>query len=570
MSTGSTSECTPAGPVAEAGTLAGVPGPRPPGDSADPAPGTRWRLAVSLLVASGLYVALWLSLALPYRLFPSDDVAYLEIVTPGGGLESTLRRFRWTHVSTPLGWTLIQVSRIWARVSADARSSLLFFNVVCGALTMACVTLAIFSLTGSAIAAAAGLVLFCASPWSASYMVFFSHAPFAGSVLALTCLLLLRARLAGRGASILVALAGVANGCLAWTVTSAALAAASMAVAALFLLGSLPPRRRFWLSVAFTGSFVVTTALLSVHEAAGVLEHIRQNLESYHQADAVRKFGFLPRMPPPSFLRIAWIVDPVFLVAFAAALAALLVHRLRSPDPVAVDPRAGAAMTPLTVLSLVVLAHALIIDLLPTTKLARTHYPVYPVALVFTVSVGAILLRSLAQPARVVGSVAALALCAGGVAYDVRMDRRLVDVRQALPRFLGANGLSAAWLLEEDPHGPSLLHWLRPETARSVQSTELARSKLPERGTALILGPRGRGSGNSVMRHGCLPDFEVSDLDRLLHANGFERALFPYAAHFPAFLMEEEICQGLYFAGLVPGDLDEEKQVAVYFRNPCP
>jgi len=118
------------------------------------------------------------------------------------------------------------------------------------------------------------------------------------------------------------------------------------------------------------------------------------------------------------------------------------------------------------------------------------------------------------------------------------------------------------YVLSEDPHRKALLttlNWRATDEEKIGEITfeefyRLAKSGDYAQRLILMVGPHGYRSGMSGARHSALPDFDVSgfpDFPRLRKLIKAAEQVDYYMYH-PPFLLEEEVSQAFYFAGMSP------------------
>ncbi|KPK99022.1 MAG: hypothetical protein AMJ95_00980, partial [Omnitrophica WOR_2 bacterium SM23_72] len=103
--------------------------------------------------------------------------------------------------------------------------------------------------------------------------------------------------------------------------------------------------------------------------------HWQDNLHSGHYVDTLDKFGYLPRVPFFSFFLILKTYSPIIFTSFLIlSVIWLIINRNALRDQVLSVYLLG-----------VIISHAILIDLLPFTKLGRTHFVIYPLLLIVLV-----------------------------------------------------------------------------------------------------------------------------------------------------------------------------------------
>jgi hypothetical protein len=146
--------------------------------------------------------------------------------------------------------------------------------------------------------------------------------------------------------------------------------------------------------------------------------------------------------------------------------------------------------------------------------------------------------------------------------------------RQELPQELQAEhpGLKTLFVLDRDPHARFIAGWLSPWQVVGISAQDMVNLIQSDRSKeyALIVGPTGAGSGNSILAHGCLWDFNFP-LAEFVRLTGAGSKTLAYYAHRREFCLEEEICQGLLYAGRIPDPLrDPTKNVHLLYWPALP
>jgi hypothetical protein len=477
------------------------------------------RLAlVAIAVACALGAAAW-AIASPYRWFPSDDASYLA------------ERAAWAHRPLFLGsLSLLQLG--WSRFS-DSASWLLAHTLLSYVVVITTLALlagrAFDDRPGAAIAAA---VVFGTAAWPVTYLFFGCQAPMAAALTIGSFAISYEASRAEspRRAARLFVVSGAVAGALQGVTASAPVEVLSLAGSVAVLVGT---RRRpiGWPAlVRFGAGAAVIGGGIALASWDALLVHLSADLDAVHRRDALRVLGVAPETPVPSFLRISFAYAPIL---FAGILLSLGLSRsLRE------RPAAGRAV----VASLAfVVTHAALVDLLPFTKLGRTHFPAFPLF----VFAGFVPAWHVATSRRAPIRIGLALLFVGAAAQGLVVSARTVRARSAVPRFVASHPDADLCAFEADPHARYVESWLN-HALRRVESAREAPSS--DRQSILLVGPHGLGSGRSVLHHATLPDFHF----HLDGARPRTRAVLPFYGFLPAFAFEEENTEGLYFAGRLP------------------
>lgn len=348
------------------------------------------------------------------------------------------------------------------------------------------------------------------------------------------------------------ALAGALLGASFWSSPSAAPLVALLGCATLALHAPRELRRGGVLLAWQSAGFALVFAPLVRLSLEAYLDHVANNIDTSHYADALARFGHVPRAPFGTLARVLATHAPIEAALAAVATVGIAIALLRRSNRASSNESldVASALRVCAVAAAVCVLHAAAIDALPTTKLGRTHFHVYPlVVLVLTVgaraAIDALSLRRFFAIAH--GAALALTVALSLWATSARRARRF-----SVPSHLAAMGGARVYVLRDDPHREFLSTWLDDRHAVTVEASTLdamisSQRARGERG-ALVVGPTGEGSGRSVMQHGTLRDFRP----RLPSSLGGASMTVGYYGFDPAFLMEEEICEALLFTRRMP------------------
>lgn len=489
------------------------------------------------------------ALAHPYRAFPSDDALYLQRLRAPGATAL----FVLSQRPNPVYWLyLVGCARLRALVGLAPHDVFLVNALVADvvvALTLSRITR---RATGSEAWALAAPLLFLTSAWTNTYYYLFSYTPMPTALLVVAASLTVdaardpsevtasdRARCVASGALLSLAF---------WASPSAAPMAGLLMLTCVALHLPAHARRGFTLLVWQTAGFALAFAPFAAISFEAWLDHVVVNIHTSHYDDAIARFGVVPRHPNFTFARVffehTWLQATLaFAVAVALVGDALASLRRRAQTAASLtEMHLGVTLVGLCA------AHAAAIDLLPTTKLGRAHFHAFPfVVLVLTVGARAVLARRGDRRAMTAAYALALALSATLSLAGVAVTRR---ARFSVPTWIAREGVGRSLhVLRDDPHAGALTAWLSASHITET-TTDALRERVDadrRRGAhgALLVGPTGPMSGNSVLRHGTMPDY----LPRL-DVTGLTRAVeLPYYSAHPAFLMEEEISSALFFSG---------------------
>lgn len=490
-------------------------------------------LYLSLFVAAVVQLAVWGHFTWPYYFFPADDVRLLR-----AGANSYMPFFE---------ACMQQLLRVWP--SGEPPENILLAQALfANAVTATALGLLTFALCSSVWPALAAVAVFSTSGWPATYYFFASYAPLSAALATLTAAFLFTAYRDPLRAGPYLALGGLTCGFFLFSSSGAPVLTGFFLVVALYF------RRRFFQFLAP----LLLGVLVFVRGWPHIFRHLLENKDTYHYQEALARFQYVPRPPAFTFFRIVHVSSPILATALVLVALALIFKAIRVKG-------FRRAHAPILVLGALVIAHALAVDLLPFTKLARTHFAVFPLAVALTASGAYALIPRLNGPAMKAFGAALAAVALGLIATQVDYSRGLMATRLEPQEFFASLPQDAKLFGENgDPHAIYIAKWLKLK-ARGTTSI----AALPPRDGSkpapyvFILGPHGKLSGRSVLRHSTLPDFQI-DPAKIARPTGAREFKFPFYGYHPAFLMEEEISQALYFEGAAPNRVDSDLQLTIW------
>lgn len=503
-----------------------------------------------IIMALGTGQFLAFLLALPYRLFPSDDLAYYQHILADGdelfGLFTHPTTYRYVH---PIyTYYLLLCRQIWSTFTDVSPSVLIFANLLANMVSLTMIVLTCRRVTGSVTWATGAGVIFATSAWTTNYYFFFFYAPFPVALILTGFTLLIYGSYCEKPTPrpVIFMTSGLLLALAFWSSPSAAVSVALILAVSPFVCGIQGRGRRHtllactWLVVGFIMVFL-PYAFIS---GPAYLSHILDNVNSTAYPEAFKKIGYFLVSPPFSFFRVLFEYSPfeAFLVSILAivSLFSFFRHRLNS----------GQGLRLCAILAALCLTHTLIVDLLPTTKLGRTHFHAYPFVIIFLAVAGHWVLNQ--QPAdrtrKIIGR-ALLFFLAVNVVFSIAQILKTRTARFAVPEFLKKHAhVTNIYLLSEDPHAIFISQWLQDPRISFIDTKTMNRifwtAAATDRQEMVIIGPTGPDSGNSILQSASLPDFVPAIPERI--AERF--AYLPYYAYRPHFLFEEETCLALYFA----------------------
>jgi hypothetical protein len=508
------------------------------------------------------YFVISYRLATPYQFFPSDDKRSWDQMR-ATNVVAAARSF--DPVMATALWSFHKIATSVPHAADESPSLLVTFVLTCYMGLVCALSFLVWQISRSWRVSLLAVVLFLLSGWPATYCYLFSYTPLSTFFAWLAVALLIRGAAAQRLMWIPGLLAGVAAVACVGTSVSGGITLPALGILA--LIGPRYFRKRFdWiLPICFSVAVAVCGFALWRLSGEQFQAHISENINSGHYVGALKRFLILLDPPLPSGLWVLWNYNKTltigFLVASAMVLATVARGWLLRQAP-ASDPLRGA----LAALVVMIWLQALIIDLLPTTKLGRAHFVWFPgVCALLALTFYWILLR-LDQGRRWMVVGVALVMVATSAFEGLRQAHQTHASRQTMPRLLAGQyrDVPDVFLLLDDPHVGLLTGWLESKKTlfgtHLPSLTTLVTSNRP-RDYLLVVGPSGPGSGRSILAQGCLPDF-LFDVGEFARKTGAKIQPVPYYAYTPAFLMEEEICQSLLFEKLMPDpDRDPEKRI---------
>lgn len=551
-------------------------------------------ISIVLAVAfSIVYSCVWLLLASPFRAFPGDDAQVasnlIDIVESRTNESSALK------YSAPAYYVIAHFvfKSCGLFVSAvdgcDPGAVILWIAIASNAVILLLLGLLAFRLTHNFYVQFGIHTLYAFAAWPVTYHFMVSYIVTTAALVMLTLYLIV---VSNRNSYLRSILAGITTALALWSSSSGPLTAGMLMIAVFFLFWegnewrelltlSRYDLRRFGL---FTISFLFCAAFFAYFGLQQYVEHFLHNVDTDHYAAAYRRFGFSPKPQFFTYLHILDVYGRAGLLIFVAAMLCipvLMVKRISQKAHV-------RTIQTMVVLAMFVVLHALLIDLLPSTKLARAHFPVYPVSMIVIGITGFLMYRWMQELIKEKRSLITILLSAAFIAMSyegVRLSAETRHVRITAAEHINElRGKSRLYVLQNDSHQLQMrttFDWqyynIGPHTIseRGESIVELvARNSEKDRminvitakdllalltkphqdSIVLLLGPYGYGSGSSVAVHAAGGDFYPGQyLDsNLLNPLIKETKVLSYYMHYPPFLMEEEINQALYFLGKIP------------------
>jgi hypothetical protein len=333
------------------------------------------------LIAIVIYATIWLSLAWPYRPFPGDDIWFFH---HSDGAHHPLFIFSLTVVK----WFL-------SAFSTDEFSYFLVHGILSNSLSLFLLSAIVFRLTQNRVLVILTLLLYGTSAWPANYYFMASYTPWATMLSLLILLLIIEAYLryshsmttnghsSEKNTSVktflskryegFLILAGIVAGLFFLSSTSALL----MIGIQIVMIGYLFSQTSFISGLKSAGIVLVILLLfvtfsLLLSEEHAIWSHWYKNIHTYHYTDALAKLGYVPKPPFFTLFYIGYTYHPILSIVFVIVSGITLVcFAFKSYK----KSKFSAIEKVLISLIVVIYAHAIAIDILPFTKLARTHFP---------------------------------------------------------------------------------------------------------------------------------------------------------------------------------------------------
>ena len=267
-----------------------------------------------------------------------------------------------------------------------------------------------------------------------------------------------------------------------------------------------------------------------------------QGMNSHYQ-DALNRFGYAPKMPFFSFFHVGANYTPVIFIFFIifSFLFAIIKKKYNPQEKI------------ILMFFAVVYLHSFFVDLLPFTKLGRTNFPAYPLAVIALAAAGSYLINYFINLNKInkfyLYSLVVFFITLV-ILSNINYCLAMINIRKHSGDYL-SDLVSRAdlYLLKNDIHAGAIKMWLNVKIEEIDTPEQIITRQGKE--TALIIGPHGFGSGKSLVRHSTAPDFIFNE-SVIKKPIGAEEIKIPYYMYFPLFLFEEEVSQALYFSGESP------------------
>ncbi len=555
-------------------------------------PPTKSIASIAIAVVSALgYFTAWSLLASPFTAFPGDDAYTATEIAVTGGL--SLDQSSILDSPAPVYYLLAYLTLKFCGVlmpagGCDAGEAILHLSIASNAVIVLLLGLITFRLTENLYIQSIAHAIYAFAAWPVTYHFMVSYTVTTAALVLLVFYLII---VSNRESRMLPSVAGIISALVLWTTPAGPLTVGLLVVTVSFLLWNGNSWRDLFLLSPFDlrrlriffVSFLIGSSFFGYFGLQHYLGHLLHNINTPHYADAYQKFGFIPESPFFSYLHILKVYGHVGLMLFMGALVAMP-FLVANPIGAGVQKQTIRTVMALTVF---VILHALLIDLLPSTKLARTHFPSYPISLITICITGYVTYRWLARSgnAKILSTIFLCVALIAMVYEGVHLSKETRRVRTTATKYLNSARETTDWyLLLEDPHHGLMwttFNWplldiqsigvstkgflglqgtfkpgLQYHVIRLIEASKVPSllAKTTRNPIGFVLGPHGRGSGLSVAGHATFADFDPGALLNLdaLRPRIKEFTVLPYYMHYPPFLLEEEISEALYFSGHIP------------------
>jgi len=514
-----------------------------------------------------IYFTVWMFLAFPYRLFPSDDRSFWLLLEKTGIYNYIMYGISIKNDPTiykPVtGLSLLFFRKIWSIFSSDSLSTLLFSTVVSNSVIVFLSNIITFRITKSVMAAVVSMILYATSAWPANYFFLYSYAPFAAMLSLLALLFMNEAYLNPVRKNFFIALSGITLGLFFWASVSSPLLVGIYLLAFFCLFRPIPLKHNLKIVIMYCVPLFFTIALFIPGAWRAVIVHLKENIATPHYTDALNKFKFIPKSPFLSFFYIVRAYSSLLIYSFSIVcilMAILIIIRKYQSGKKIIFSLSEKV---LFILVAVILLHSVTIDVLPFTKLGRTHFVVYPIFIIATTAMFHLLISGYLYRYKRYLYVLCFTLLTFVVVENVSFSSEMIHARMDFPSYLTSihPKVQRLYMLKEDVHTSFIKGWLKDFNIEVLPISKLEQALLEDKNAALIIGPMGKDSGISVLRHSTLSDFTIENIDNYKSLRNAKKMTFPYYAYFPSFLFEEEISQALYFLGKVPDYEQDSKKL---------
>lgn len=511
----------------------------------------KFRVTLLLAVVYICLSLLTIVLNFPYRPVPTDElVSYSHVLHGFGWLRSNSEIL----MNSPLHIFSLQPGRLLVAISGlPSLQTFLVTSALCLNGIALLLGLTVYTATRRILFGSGAAILFLVSAWPQEYLHFYTYAPVAGLFMMASLYCFTRYFLVENENVWLVRASGLYAGLFFLSSSSAKLTAVIL-FAFYTLLITRSPRLRETCHYFFLISSALLPVIIFLPLYLGPLvAHLGTNITAGNGVECLQKYGFSPSIPFLSFFYLLKIYSPMLLLflLLTMLIAILQWNKLLN--------QGGQSRLMLALLGVIV-THTVVLDLLPFTKLGRTQFPLMPLTIV-AIS----LLFANFPSGKLIGKWIFIVFIILAVPLEISSSARTWDSRRTAPTQLEKLPATTKFVvLETDPHHEFIISWLGYDM-QIIRSTDIPgliqSSNSP---IALIVGPTGKNSGKSILRHSIMDDYYFSLPDNISILPTMVKKL-PYYAHYPLFMMEEENSQCFFFRHQVPDPDSPESKLIVYF-----
>jgi hypothetical protein len=472
--------------------------------------------------------------------------------------------------------------------SKDIASSLLLYVILSNALALFILAKMVFRITKNNIAVIIAMLLYATSAWPANYYFMASYTVFATALHLLSFLFIIEAYLDYKRKKRFLILAGLISGLSFLSSPSSSAMIFIQALIILYLFSESTLSEQFSLFLLFCSFLVLIIAPYIIVNGQSILEHLNNNIKTPHYIDALDKLGYIPKPPFFSFFHIGMVYAPVMFGVFILLCILFLTSKGRkgpnklpssklrginslinrnaaSWGELTSRPARGGIEKILFSLILIIYFHTIIIDLLPFTKLARTHFPAYPLLVIAFVALIDYLFKKYSTTFpkfkvsfHIFCFIIVMSIIWAGVGFCSEMRYS----KQFSAEYLNRLSLDTElYMLDRDVHRDYIKAWLGRDVVGIGNIDDIYKNRGKK--VALIIGPHGALSGRSILKHSTLDDFSLENMD-IYKPEGAIEIKLPYYAYFPSFMLEEEISQALYLSGDIPYYKSDNMKITVW------
>ncbi len=525
-----------------------------------------------LCLLSLAYFLIWLWLSFPYRYAATDDLNYVRLLSDNtfwGAIRHNESFVSVVRLPRPVfNFSLLVFKAIWSTFSDHLPSTLLFHTIFMNSISVFLIGFIVFRLTENIVSALGSSCLYGTSAWPITYTFWFSYTTFAATLALCVLFFMLEAHLQPNRRTGFIVLSGVFSGLYFWSSTSAAVMSFLFLVMICCLFPAFVRKQHWKIILTYCFSLYCSAAPFIVTSLSKLAGQIFHNIKTTHYSDALSKFQYIPKSPLFSFFYILTEYNPVLSISFLVIFGFFAVNIIKKLYRKSWKKNFSAREKHLFLLTMIFWLHLIIIDILPTTKLGRTHFVIYPLFIIIITCVFHRVIHNYLQRFR-----ASVVLCSSVlilliVFINISYCSEIIRVRTYTPKYLAstAQQTQELFVLEEDPHALPLERWLSHLKIKRIRMSELQHLLLTKKkkNFRVLVGPHGVDSGISIMGHCTLNNFILEEHPghELLKTSKVIGSL-PYYMYFPFFLFEEEICQALYFLGKVPDYNAESKRLSL-------